>query len=1118
MGSGLQPESEARARVEGPLADAGWLVSDDDSQPGGGALAVREFGLDRRRLDYGLLVGGRLLGAVELKARGLPRQVVAQAVEQLSEALAQSDASATTSDRRFLYFTTGSETVLVEAGRPGSARDVSGFHRPRALARMASAPSLGEQVRAMPQMVEVPLRPYQAEALQRLELALAEGERRALLQVAQGAGQWAIAGAATYRLLRHTSVRRILVLVDRQDLAQQAVQALSALPVGDGRVFADDFSGSVATGEGDYDANVVVMTVQRLNMLLSGGADREGRRIVVPTDAFDFIWVAEAHRLVSGRWGEALNHLDAPVVGMTATPTPEGFRFFDGNLVANIDLNTLLQAGVLDVRQERQAVSEVLSRADAYRGSHWRTEALLRALQETDAALNWRELSVLLERAELGTWSPAPFVLDFLAAYLRDRGAEWAIDPAIATPALLAAVVQAGAAKKAVGLVPRDHVQTIADALVADERLTWTRDDALLGDARAADIGSPDLLVSFPPLGERSEEKALAGPGGSEVRVRDELGYQLLLGAASQLAADGEGIFLVGDAFFARREPTRARAVLASLGFHVHAVVALRQAFHATSAALNLVFVQRERPDTVFVGELSPQVDVQQLVSNLKSRRRGPVPALGRLVAWESFQSYARTAGDERVEALLAETGLPVVLLKDILAEPLSAPPRQDEDFEPRLNSVYLPMFANATAHASREELTSKPTGYIQVVLEPDKALADYVALLLNTSLGRALRESISSGGVRATLRRSSLPELPLPLPDLSTQQQVVEARARIRNLRLELDALDRRLSAEPDQVADVAATLDELGQHDPVTAFRETLPFPLASILWRYEADADEKEKVEHLHRFFEACAAYFATVLLSAFRADSELFDENVRRWARKLRRGSFNRSSFGTWATFARQMTKSARRLLDGTDAERAQMVAAFSVGSDRFADAVSSHALWDLLDEAKEERNKSKGHGGLPGPSVIQGMHARLASLLSKLAVHLAEPMANVVLVRPGAGRFRRGINTYEKAEFLQGSNSIFRQKPLESVPQLEDDSLYLVAADSRPAGGALRMEPFFRLKPSPESAANACYFYSEIRNGEVEFISHHFEGQPSIAEPDPEVVELIGALSIDPDAS
>lgn len=669
--------------------------------------------------------------------------------------------------------------------------------------------------------------------------------------------------------------------------------------------------------------------------------------------------------------------------------------------------------------------------------------------------------------------------------------------------------------------MPRDDVQAISDVLAQDERLTWIRDDAFLARSDKTDIGNPDLVVSFPPIGERSQgraETSIARPDGSEVRVRDELGYQLLLKAASQLAADGEGIFLVGDAFFARREPTRARAALEALGLHVHAVVALRQAFNATSAPLNLLFVQRRRPDTVFVAELSPQVDAKQLVSNLKSRRRGPVPALGRLVAWESFGSYTTTASEERTEALLAEAGLPVVRLEDVLVERLSAPPRQDEEFEPKLNSVYLPTFANAAAHASREELTSKPTGYIQLVLDPDQALADYVALLLNTSLGRALRESVSSSGVRATVRRSSLPNLLLPLPELSTQQQVIEAQARMRNLRLELDGLERRLSADPEAVTDVAAALNEIGHRDPVVAFRETLPFPLASILYRYEADADEKEKVEHLHRFFEACAAYFATVLLSAFRADTELFDDNLPRWARKLRRGSFNRSSFGTWTTFGRQMTKSARQLLDGTTAERAQMVAAFGVGSERFADVVSSHALWDLLDEAKDERNKSKGHGGLPGPAVIHGMHSRLSNLLSRLATQLAEPMGDVVLVRPGAGRYRRGINTYEKAEFPQGSNNIFRQKPLESVPQLEDDALYLVASDSRPADAALRMVPFFRLKPSPESAANACYFYSELRDGEVEFISHHFEGQPSIAEPDPEVVELIGALSLDPNRS
>jgi hypothetical protein len=193
----------------------------------------------------------------------------------------------------------------------------------------------------------------------------------------------------------------------------------------------------------------------------------------------------------------------------------------------------------------------------------------------------------------------------------------------------------------------------------------------------------------------------------------------------------------------------------------------------------------------------------------------------------------------------------------------------------------------------------------------------------------------------------------------------------------------------------------------------------------------------------------------------------------------------------------------------------MVGAFSVNSARLADVVGGHTLWDLLDEAKEERNKSKGHGGLPGPVVIQAMHARLSSLLTKLAELLAEPLSDVVLIRPGAGRYRGGINRYEKAELLQGSNNIFRQLVIEAIPHMEDNGLYLLSSEGRPAETALRMEPFFRLRPSQQSAENACYFYSVLRNGEVEFISHHFEGEPSFSEPDPEVIALISTLSIEP---
>lgn len=1114
------PEADARAVIEAALTDAGWQVADDLTRSGPRNLAIRDFRVGEAAIDYGLLADGRLLGLVEVKTHGLPRAVVLQQTLRLARAVETEALVAETDERFFVYFTTGAETVLSEAPHAVTARDVRGFHRPATLERWASEPSLGDQVAAMAHDIEVPVHPLHTTALEGLDRTLAGDERRALVTLPTGIGRMTIAAAQSYRLLRNTSVRRVLVLVDRQDLAQQAAQTFSALPLAGGRRFADDFSVSVVTGSrGLPEADVLVMTVQRLHSLSSDEAHTDGRRLVIPTDTFDFIWADESHRLVSGRWGELLDYFDAPVVGLTATATPEALRFFDGNLLADIDVNELLQAGTAHEPTRRVAIDDVFRRADTYRGTHGSSEAILRALEDGDVHLSWRELSLLIGRAtQLATWSPAPFVLDFLAAYLHERKADWAVDPRVSTPALLAAIVEANAAQRATGFVPSELTRTLARTLASDSRLDWTHDDAFAPAAsKPPTIDAPDLIVCFPPLGMRTETPAptvLVAPDLSRVELRDELGYRLLLDSGSRLADNGEAIFLVGDGFFTKRGPRRARSALAALELNVHAVVSVRQGFHSTNSPLSLIFVRREPVDAVFVAELGPQADFQQLASNVRSRRRGPVPALGRLVAWDAFRSYAHTAGAERVEALLAESGVEPTVLRDVLREPVLGPLREDEDFPPKPNAVYLPTYTSAVAHASREDLTSKPKGYLQLVLRPEVALAEYVATLLNTAVGRTLRESIASSGVRATVRRSEVDQLRLPLPHITVQQKVVEARGLIRNLRLELDGLERQLATQPDDVAQVVSALRELGQRDPLVSFRETLPFPLASVLWRYEADAEPKEKVEHLHRFFEAAAVYFATVLLSAFKANEGLFTLGVTRWSKKLRKGSFNRSSFGTWTIFGRLMTKSARGLLDGSSGQRERMVAAFSVGSERFADVVGGHTLWDLLDEAKDERNASKAHGGLSGPVVIQHMHARLSTLLTKLAELLVEPMSDVVLVRPGVNRYRRGIHRYEKAEMLQGSHNIFRQVPLEAMFLMEDDGLYLISSERRPADIALRMEPFFRLKPSPQSAENACYFFSELREDGVKFISHHFEGEPSFSAPDAEVVELIETLSTD----
>jgi len=46
-----------------------------------------------------------------------------------------------------------------------------------------------------------------------------------------------------------------------------------------------------------------------------------------------------------------------------------------------------------------------------------------------------------------------------------------------------------------------------------------------------------------------------------------------------------------------------------------------------------------------------------------------------------------------------------------------------------------------------------------------------------------------------------------------------------------------------------------------------ESLPFPIASILWAYNAESNSEKKAEHLLHFFEALAELLALISLSCF-----------------------------------------------------------------------------------------------------------------------------------------------------------------------------------------------------------------------------------------------------------
>jgi hypothetical protein len=790
---------------------------------------------------------------------------------------------------------------------------------------------------------------------------------------------------------------------------------------------------------------------------------------------------------------------------LTATPTREVAAYFDGNMVMQVGVQELVQHGVLS--EDEDAVRNLWDLATAVR-TESTDLAIPRLLSGAEIPLGWRELAVLLEHAApSGLPAPAPFLLDFLIDYLQDRRAEWLVDPAATSPPLLAALLQARAAKQAIGFAPDADVLLVAQALKDDERLHWRLED-LLQPGRTLAFGRPDLIVSLPPFRKGRQDATIHLSVGRTIEVRDDSTRLLIQLAAAELADDGEAIFVVTDTFF-RQETGRGRDLLEPLGLHVHAVVSVREGFKATTVPLSLVFIRRTPVDRIFLAQLSPQVDRAQLVSQLQRRSRGPVPELGRLVEWQTFESFAQATARERVEVLIAETGLNAVLLIDVLVEPVQPPPRGSSDFSPKPNAVYLPTFANSPAHASRDELTSKPKGYYQLVLDPARALGPYVAMVLNSGLGRVLRSSVASGTVHPIISRRAVEQLQLPLPPIAVQRRAVEAMNLIQARRLQLDALDRQLSNQPQEVGRVLRDLRELGERDPLEVFRASLPFPLATILWRYEADVVEKDKVEHLVRFFHAAAIFFTIVLLSAFGSDIALFNQEKRDWFRHIR-VNLRRSSFGTWTTLGATMARSARRLLKGTSAEKAEILAAFGV-DEAFATTVAGETLWDILDTARQVRNE-EAHSGILGEADFRAWHAQLEQLLSKFRQLIAPHLETVHLIRPGGNENIKGVRHYDNVSLLQGPNGIFRRTALQALFEMEGGgALYLVAAGVSPLPCGLRLVPLLRLHPLPQGADHACYFYNALEGDEAEFVSYHFEAESRIKSADPDVAHLVNQL-------
>lgn len=370
----MLPEEKARIKIDKQLKNAGWdIVSRDEYIPSN-ALAVKEALMQgNKESDYLLFVDDRAIAVVEAKKEDndlgdiVAAQAEAYSINPQSWYPLWFDGQIP-----LVYLANGNKIYFKNmlTDPDGDYVELTEMHSPKKMLQIIGKKS---EYGALPRIEKQGLRDCQYDAEVALEKTLKTGQKKALAVLATGSGKTYLACLAAYRLLNYTPTKRVLFLVDRNNLARQTETEFSLFDRTEKQQPMNLlYQINRLKSSDDIDGDIIISTIQKLFAVLTGqkladdNEDKEdekqfsfsdneksepeielGDDLKLPPDYFQFIIIDECHRSIYGKWQRVLNYFkDAKILGLTATPTPEAFAFFNKNTIEEYTYDDSVVDGV----------------------------------------------------------------------------------------------------------------------------------------------------------------------------------------------------------------------------------------------------------------------------------------------------------------------------------------------------------------------------------------------------------------------------------------------------------------------------------------------------------------------------------------------------------------------------------------------------------------------------------------------------------------------------------------------------------------------------------------------------------------------------------------------------
>ena len=344
-------EATARIKINKLLEAAGWRFFADGDQPANICLepsvTIKAADLDALGNDFDKTAKG-FIDFLLLDAKGFPLIVLEAKAEDKNPLVGKEQARkyARSLNCRFVMLSNGNLHYFWDLER-GNPYLITSFPTPDSVAGYASASPdpqrlVNEQVNddyivltqrpgyaseaawknedERPDFIQANrlrfLRPYQLKAVHALQRAVHGGKDRFLFEMATGTGKTLTAAAVIKLFLRSANARRVLFLVDRLELEEQARKVFATL-------LSADFQTVIYKEKRDdwRRAEIVVSTVQSLLF------NNKYQQLFSPTD-FDLVISDEAHRSIGGNARAVFDYFVGYKLGLTATPR-DYLRSFD---------------------------------------------------------------------------------------------------------------------------------------------------------------------------------------------------------------------------------------------------------------------------------------------------------------------------------------------------------------------------------------------------------------------------------------------------------------------------------------------------------------------------------------------------------------------------------------------------------------------------------------------------------------------------------------------------------------------------------------------------------------------------------------------------------------------